>query len=205
MKTPNWALAVGILMMLFGGCSVHGDIQSINGPKLMELQESIMEGMTETVKKADKAETEIETETDSTENNHAEDSVVSFSNSNNEVLYDEITQNMKKMFHVSEFTKVWMVRFGYMGLFVSFIYILGGLFLLIKKSFSLKLAYIALGLSILFSIIKVVVLSADSTGLFFAMATGFSQIFGVIIDIVLLIVIAVSDKQAYQFSRQPQL
>ncbi|MFT7037152.1 MAG: hypothetical protein ACJA2S_005695, partial [Cyclobacteriaceae bacterium] len=38
MKTPTWAIVVGIFLMLFGGCSVTKSIQAINMPDMLEMQ-----------------------------------------------------------------------------------------------------------------------------------------------------------------------
>ena len=40
MKTPTWATVIGILMIVFGGCSVMNDIKSITLPALLEKQKS---------------------------------------------------------------------------------------------------------------------------------------------------------------------
>ncbi len=188
MKTPTWALVVGIMMLLFGSCSLNGDLQSIYSPKMFEIQEKILDGMSDGMKDA---------QSDSTKTNK-EDATETTSNLDDKIMFEKMSENMKDMFHVSDFTKTWMVRFGYIGIIVSIIYILGGLFLLIKKPFSIKLVYVALGLSIIFSIVKVIVLSADSSDSFITMTAGFSEMFGVVFDIILLIVILTSNREVYK-------
>jgi hypothetical protein len=189
MKTPTWGLVTGILMMFFGGCSVMSDVQSINMPSMLEMQQNMLKGITDGIKttNADSVETE---KTDSIENHN--------SRADQALIVDNMGKTMDEMFYMSDFSKTWIVRFGYIGIFVSFIYILGGVFLLIRKKFSLELAYAALGLSILFGVIQSIVLSTNSSNGLMSMSTGFSQVFGIMIDIILVIVIVVSDRTAYK-------
>ncbi len=189
MKTPTWAYVIGIMMMLFGGCSITGDLQSINSPNMLEMQHKMMAGMT--------GETDtIEMDSIGLDINNTIGN--SNSGSSEQQAFKNMAKTMKEMFYVSEFTKKWMVRFGYIGLFFSILYVFAGIFLLVKKTFSIKLAYLALALSILFSVIQAIVLSSDSSGGYISLTSGFSQIFGIIIDIILLVVILVSDKTAYK-------
>lgn len=118
------------------------------------------------------------------------------------VAFQEMAEGMTEMFSMSDFTKTWTVRLGYMGLIVSILYILSGVFLLVKKPFSINLVYGALALSIVFSITESIVLTSDSAGGLMAMAAGFGNFFGIIIDIILLVVVVAMDKTAYDFSAQ---
>lgn len=188
MKTPNWGLVIGILMILFGGCSVSGDLQSINSPNIFDMQQDMLKGMSDGFNTT-VSDSLISTDLDSTQTKRIK--------SDPGKMVEAMSNTMNTMFYMSDFTKTWIVRFGYIGVIVSFIYILGGVFLLVRKPFSLKLAYGALGLSILFSIIQSIVLSLDSSSSLLAMTAGYSQMFGVIIDIILIIVIVSSDKTAY--------
>ena len=43
MKTPTWATVIGILMNVFGGCSVMNDIKSITLPAMLEKQKSLVQ------------------------------------------------------------------------------------------------------------------------------------------------------------------
>ncbi len=89
------------------------------------------------------------------------------------------------------------MRFGYIGIVISLLYALGGILLLTPKRFSIKVVYAALILSILFSVTQTIVLTSDSESGFIAMSKGFSQIFGIIVDIILLSVVFASDKEVY--------
>lgn len=72
-----------------------------------------------------------------------------------------------------------------------------GVFLLLKKPFSIPLVYIALTASMVVTLAQYMVLSSDSSGGILAAVTGTGQLFGIIIDLVLLIVVITVDKSAY--------
>lgn len=196
MKTPTWAIVVGILMLLFGGCGMLQDVQMIN------------------VRKMEKVRKEIVNEMDRQEKVQYTDTVVTYSSDSTDTartvtttttgrgVPPESREAIKKMFHISEHAKTWIERFGWIGLFVSVIYLLGGLFLLLKKRFAPGWAYTALILSIALGITKAVVLSGDRGSGIAGIITGFTQVFSIVIDIVLLIIIAVSSKEV--FRQQPR-
>jgi len=186
MKAPTWGTAIGVMMIIFGGCSVMNDLQSINLPGVLEKQKVIIN--------------------DTIEENAEEDSLVSEqidSLGTPEKDGIDAFQDPKKIAEevltLSEFTKTWIVRFGYIGVGVSLLYILGGIFLLTPRKLSIPIAYAALIVSIAFSGIQAVVLtSSGSASGIIALTSGFSQIFGIIIDIILLSIVFASDKEAYQ-------
>src|SRR6056297_3055003 len=155
MKTPTWAIVIGICLMLFGGCSVTKNIQSIIMPDMLEMQKNMMKKMAGSSTTNSSDSLSASTRVDTADIKGAE-------------MFKNMAEGMQEMFGMSDFTKTWTVRFGYIGLLVSIIYILSGVFLLIKKKFSIKLVYTALILSIVFSGIQSLVLASDSTGGFIA-------------------------------------
>ncbi|MEP4533999.1 MAG: hypothetical protein ABJ004_13000 [Cyclobacteriaceae bacterium] len=179
MKTPTWAIVVGIFLMLFGGCSVSKSIQAINMPDMIEMQTKMMEKMTQS--------------SDSLSNNSI--------NEQTEV-FQGMAEGMQEMFAMSEFTKTWTVRFGYLGIVVAIIYVFSGIFLMVRRDFSIKLAYGALILSMVFSAIQSLVLASDSSGGYISKAAGFGNSFGIILDLILLVVIVAMDKSAFQFNSE---
>lgn len=189
MKTPTWAIVIGICLILLGGCSVTKNIQSIKMPEMLEMQQEMMEKISS-----------------SSTTNYSDSlstlSKVDSSNIQNAEVFKNMTAGMKDIFAISEFTKTWTVRFGYIGLIVSIIYILSGVFLLIRKSFSIKLVCCTLIMSIIFSAIQSFVMASDSTGGFMSKFAGFGNTFGIVIDIILFVVIISIDKSDYQENRK---
>jgi hypothetical protein len=82
-------------------------------------------------------------------------------------------------------------------LFSAALYILGGVFLLVRRNFSIKLAYAVLGISILCSGAQAAVLTSSSSSGIIALSTGLGQVLGIIVDIILLAIIFTQDKEAY--------
>ena len=191
MKAPTWGTVIGILMIVFGGCSVMNDIQSINLPSMMEKQKLIFQE-----KVAEKEAEENLTDSITVEPVDSLDENTR-SEEQNGFFGDDPKESIEKMLNLSEFTKTWIVRFGYIGIVISLLYALGGILLLTPKRFSIKVVYAALILSILFSVTQTIVLTSDSESGFIAMSKGFSQIFGIIVDIILLSVVFASDKEVY--------
>ncbi len=111
---------------------------------------------------------------------------------------DDIEDFMTGMLDVPERVIKWLEIFGYIGLLFSGLYILGGLFLIIIKKFSIKLAYVVLGGNILFSLLKWIVLSGDDVKGFVAFSTGISQAIGMFFGIILLVVIVSCDQSEYE-------
>jgi hypothetical protein len=190
MKTPTWGYIVGVCMMFFGGCGVVSNLQQISTPKVLDMQRKVFDGMANNEKDADSL---VPRSLDSLG--------ITIDQKKLSKAFGKMSKSIESAFHMSDFTRTWMVRFGYIGLFTAVIYILGGVFLLIKRRFSLKLAYGAIVLSILFNITRWLVLTLGSTkDDFVGYTTGSLHLFGLVIDIILIVVIIASDKTAYSLS-----
>jgi len=180
MRTPIWAIVVGICMILFGGCSITKSFQSVNMPNMLEMQEEMMGNLAQPI---------------SIDSLNLPDSVKAAYNSEQVAkTYKNMANGMQKMFAMSEFAQTWSVRFGYIGFVVAIIYIFSGIFLLIRKPFSIKLVYGALVLSIVFSIIQSFVLASDPAVGMMAMSAGFGNVFGIIIDVILIVVVIMMNR-----------
>jgi Na+-translocating ferredoxin:NAD+ oxidoreductase RnfD subunit len=197
MKTPTWAIIVGILMMLFAGCNLLGDIQRVNAPRLLDMQESMFTQITKTIEEAEHEVAEepfIIVHEDSTL--IEEEPMIAIKNDT--MGLTQLTESFSQMLHVSDYMKKWMVRLGYMGMVVSVIYFLGGLFLLIKKKFSIKLVYGAIGLSIVFAVFKSIINTMDDSAGLISVFGNFGNYWSIFIDVILLVIVVASDKSAYE-------
>ncbi len=188
MKTPTWGSVIGILMIVFGGCSALNDVKAISMPEELAKQKEIIR---KTVAEENSKEDSVRLEDI--------DSLATSKTSEDEIPFFG-KQSVEEILNLSEFTKTWIVRFGYIGAFASLLYMLGGVFLLVPKSFSIKLVYAALVVSILCGGAQAAVLTSSSSSGIIAITTGLSQIFGILVDIILLAVIFSSGKEAYSGS-----
>lgn len=190
MRIPTWAYVVGVCMILFGGCSLTQDIQSINVRSMMEAQMAMLENL----------EGEIEVEIEETDSLSTSDSTFTASDSIGTDMGEGITnmaEGIKDIFNMSDYAIKWTIRFGYIGLFLSLLYIFGGVFLMVKRKFSIKLAYTALLASIVFSIVQTLVMNADPTNNFVSQMSSLGYLFGMFLDLILLVVILACDKSAF--------
>lgn len=163
-------------------------------PTILEFQKNVFEGVAEGFERAN-VDSILQKSTDSTALRTNKGYPLQL---NPTKIFKGASNAVNKILYMSDFTKTWMIRFGYLGLIMGLLYIIGGVFLLILKPFSVNLAYGVLILSIIFSVIQALTLSGDASRGIVALTAGFSHAFGIIIDIVLIVVILASDKTAYQ-------
>ncbi len=170
MKTPTWGTVIGIIMIFFGGCGALNDMKTISMPEELARQKELM--------KSTVAEKEVEK--DSVRYGNIDSLTSTSTKDDEEISFFGKKQSVEEMLELSAFTKTWIVRFGYIGVFASLLYLLGGIFLLIKKTFSIKLVYAALIISILCSGAQTAVLTSSSSSGIIAASTV-SQIFSSLI------------------------
>ena len=92
--------------------------QSVYMPQMMEMQKKFMDKIVESG----------EFEKDS----------LSFTYDSDTEKLKNVTESMQEIFALSEFSKKWIVRFGILGILIAMVYILSGVFLLVKRSFSIN-------------------------------------------------------------------
>jgi hypothetical protein len=109
----------------------------------------------------------------------------------------DLKSTIEKYMYMTDYFKRWSVIIGYAGLLVSMIYIVAGIFFFYRKKISILIGFIALGLSIVFSISKILVFAGDSSSELILGTIKYSTFFGVFIDIVLLVILLISDKTYY--------
>lgn len=211
MKTPGWGIFVGIMMILFGGCGALQDVQAIYSKKIMEM-EGFKESMTYEAdydpadsldRETDEIQDELEDEMEALDSKIEEDSKERAnsegmdSDSTSRRDRKEMPEKVRKMLNISDHYKTWIQRFGYIGMFFSLLYIITGVFMIVRQRFSLKLAYATLGSCILFALIQIFVLTMGEKNVL-TMASSAAVGFGILIDIILLVIIAACDTEAYE-------
>ena len=206
-QTPTWAIIVAILMMLVGGCGIKNDAQSINIRTFLSLKDKIVnkietkknrtskESIDTNLSANIKEETIDSGDVDYAENVVSEDTLKSDSSKSDDEI--NVKEMVDDMLNIPEETIVSIIRFGYIGLFFSFLFIVGGIFLLIKKKFSLKLAYGVIAANIVFAIIKWTVLSGKG-GTLLSIGNSVGAAFTIFIALILFIVIVSCDKSHYE-------
>ena len=210
-QTPTWAIIVAILMMLIGGCGIKNDIQYINIRSMLAMKDKFMNKIDASIEKEKDSlaavspdAVAVDTLTMDTISEEAEDDFVNTDTSAIDINgekkdINEVKDMIEGFLDVPEETIQWMIRLGYIGLFFSVLFLVGGLFLLIKKDFSIQLAYTVLGANIAFSIFKWVMLSGKG-GSILAISNSIGAAFSIIISIIVGIIIVSCDKSHYEES-----
>jgi len=204
MKTPTWATTIGIIMIVLGACSVRNDLKSISLPEDLALAKSIIQKQRREAKERkekDASTKKIDSLSTQADSLKAKIDEESEPDSDDSISFGGRKEPVEKIMELTPFTKKWIVNFGYIGLFASVLYILGGVFMLVKRNFSIKLAYAVLAISILTSGAQAGFLTSSSSSGVIALSMGLSQLGGIVIDIVILAVIFSSDKEAYNIPK----
>ncbi len=115
--------------------------------------------------------------------------------------FDRMAESMEKMWNTPVWFGAWSVLFGVIKLMVCGFGLFAYISLLQVKPYAVKFVYWALGLAIGLTLIKGAVSVASMS--FMVMAMGIGSIFGLMVNIVLLIVVGISDKSAYRQAAHP--
>jgi hypothetical protein len=185
MKRPTWATIVGVLGIIFGCFGIIGAGQEMLMPNILKMQKEIF---------AQVEKSAIEEQTrkknigligdDQRVQNQDPD------------LSPEVFKSVSKMWEFPDWFGPWSVFAGFARAIVSALYLLASIWLLQKKSISIRWFYWAAGSSIALWIIKGIVAMAALSFLGMAMMVGGA--FGALIDIILIIVVATGNKAAFR-------
>jgi hypothetical protein len=181
-KAPTWGMVVGILGICFGALGLMGGGYELMMPMMMSMQKKMMEGMRQSVKERPQASAEEGKQ-------KAEAPKV-----DPEAVFKTMEDFMSG--------PPWYEKFSYinggMQLLLSALYILASAFLLLARRGAATFFIWVAAISALRSLTAVVVgLSAGSFLAFWSVASGTA---GLAIDLVLIAIVAVSDRSPYRTS-----
>ena len=187
-------------MIIFAGCTAKDGIEAINTPRLLERGGDLIgDALRERGVPQDSID-QVVHRLDSLTGRSKKDSIFTddeIESMDKNAIEKYVIRNIGDVFNLSEHTKKWMVRFGYIGIVVALIYAAGGLFMLIMKPFSIHLAYAALIISIVYALARAITLANDAGDLI-TLSSYVESGISVVIDIVLILVIFSSDKYEYE-------
>lgn len=107
----------------------------------------------------------------------------------------EMMKVLKEFWDMPPWMQTWAIVFGCVWIVVNVFYLLSGIMLLQMKPYSVRLIIFALGLKMLVGVVQGVTAVSDGSLIGFMFMAG--SIFGFVIDLVLLIVVLISDKRAF--------
>jgi len=202
MQKPTWAVAVGIIGIVMGCFGLLGSGQTMMMPTIFEMQKQIFSEMRdadwEKIEHAgNRADTEkgVEQQGEGSGETAAAKSATGKCRSRPPV---EMFGFMEKFWNFPPWFKTWSLAAGITGIFVSGFYIFASILLLLVRKNGIRLFYWAAGISIALSLAKGI------AGVMANPLIGVSMmvwsIVGIVISVVLIIVVATSDKQAFGYA-----
>ena len=196
MKRPPWATVVGILGIIFSCLGILSAGGEIIMPHVMELQGEMMSVMEEhSAQMTARMKSEM----------GAKESDGPSSGDSQAAPFPGpppgMFKAMKRMWEVPQWYGTWALVSGILKALFCGLLLFASIGLLQTTPSSVPLFYWGAGLSIAMGVVKAVV--AVSALAFMGMMMTFGGIFGTMIDIVLLVVVATGDKRAFRVVTQP--
>ena len=182
MKRPTWATIVGILAIIFGGVGIFGGALEMAMPSMLEVQNEMIVSFSEsiTLDSKDTSKMSLEIEKDGEKQ---------------KVDMSKIFEDMHEQFQFPNWYISWAMVIGLISMAAAALYFLSGIFILMTKSYSIKMLYIAIGVSIFWALFKIIIYS--QSGNFMLMAKTPNSVASLFIDIILIIVVLVGSKEAF--------
>ena len=209
MKRPGWAIAVGIIMLLFGGCGAFNRTTEIMMPDINAMmEESISDAKNDIDSELDP---EKAARRDSVKASNAK-KIGDLSEKDRKILDmisdtilvdDDNNIDMEATIlqtsFISDYRKTWMVRFGYIGLFIAILFIVGGIMLLGFKKNTIPIVIAAIALSMVVNIFQIFIYNADNeSGSLIGTFSNIGFYVSLAFDILLLILVLVLDKSFFK-------
>lgn len=188
MQRPTWATVIGILAIIFGSFGVLGGGQEMIMPQMLKFQK----GMFSTI--GEQMEKELSRELRRAEEKG--DTRALEKKRDDQEMAREMMGMFESMWDLPQWFAGFSVGTGVLKILISALYLLAGIWLLQVKPVAIKLFYWAAGASIALALLKGVALL--TTGSFFGMLMLAGGVFSAVIDVVLIIVVATADKEAFQ-------
>ena len=177
MNRPAWATVVGIIGIILGCFGILGGGQTMMMPQVVEMQKEMFTTMQEAAEKQGAANAQ-------------------------EAPPEEMFAFMERMWATPDWYGTFCVVAGIVAVCVSGFYIFASIRLLQTKPEAIRLFYVAIGLAIGMAIVKAV--GAMATMTFMGMSMAMGGVFGLVINVVLLIVVITGDKEAFAVQQAQQ-
>lgn len=190
MKRPTWATVVGILGIIFGCLGILSAGPEMLMPKMAKFQKQLFSDIEKTI------EADIEKK-------KARQSHQGGGHQADVEFPKEIFKSISQMLDFPEWYGTWSIIAGILKLLVSALYLFASIRLLQTRLSGTKLFYWAAGSSIVLGALKASVAIFVASFMSIAMMVG--GMFGVVIDIVLILVVASGNKAAFYSQIPPPL
>lgn len=188
MKRPTWATVVGIIGVIIGVFGILGAGQTIVMPSLMEMQKDLMVTMQKNIQEADRQRMVAATRAGK---NPTGPSIAA---PMPPAL--DLTKLLEKLWNFPPWFKTWSLISGIISAVISGFYLFSAIALLSVKKHAISCVYGALGTAAVWTIIRSLITVKAMGTMGYLMFSG--SVMGIVVHMVLLIVVATSNKDAYQ-------
>ncbi len=179
-QRPSWVTGVAITAIIFSCFGLINGAQEIVMPQMLdaqkEMMQTVIDGFTE------------ELESQNIENNPEAREAQEFIQS--------MFGMLNNIFDLPQWYQSWLVMSGILSLLINGFYLFAAIWLLQLRPPSVALMYVALPLSIILGIVKLVMAHRALSGIAFLMMSG--SIIAIVIELVLLIVLLAANKAAFK-------
>lgn len=181
-KTPTWGSVIGVLGIIFGALGMLGGTYELIMPKMIDMQQEMMVAM--------KEQAQAEQKRKSQQPNYPDDS-----SKKSDVDPTAMFDSMEKMWRIPPWYRTWSLVNGALALILGAAYILAAIFLIIVRAGAPTIFVGVAGLSIIRNLAALGL--GISAGSFVAFWSASSSAMGLLIDLVLVIIVLVSDRSPY--------
>jgi len=192
---------VGVLGIIFSSLGIFGAGQEIMMPSLMKFQRQMFSTMTTAMEREAQRAARRKADAESPEESTVPD------DDNAAAAGAEVPvamfKSMQQMWAFPEWYGMWSVISGMIKLVLCGLYLFASIAMLQTKPFSIPLFYAVAGACVVLGLAKAVM--AISTLSFMAMGMMMSGMFGAVIDLVLIMVVATGDKEVFTAKAPPPL
>lgn len=182
MSRPSWVSAVGILGVIFSCFGILGSIQEITLPQTMKMQKEMFHSFEQAAAKNEASKNQDAPQHSGQEKQHSADS--------------QAFKTFEKLWDLPEWFSTWSVFSGSAKAIISAFYLYAAISLLLLKPSSIRLFYWAAGASIALCVAKSIVATFATSFIGIAILSGSAA--GALIDVVLLVIVATSEKDVFR-------
>lgn len=170
MNRPPWVTIVGIFGIILGSFGILGGGQMMTAPLMMDFQQAFMTDMQGSMNQA----------------------AAQSQGGPNPVVFNTM---MQRMFQVPDWFRTWCIAAGIVSAMVSGYYVFASIRLLQMAPTAVRTFCTAAGIAIFWGVARTSVAIASMSVMAFNFIGG--AMFGIVINVVLLIVVATGDKTAF--------
>lgn len=203
MSRPTWVLIYSIFLFLIGGCSFFNNLGDTQADNINAMMEKAFQEKSDSTTESKKFKVNARMDTMSQAKKDSVKQELERIFGKDGLIVDEndnidMSATMRNTSKISDYRKSWTIKFGWIGVLFSILFVVGGILMLIKSKITIPFIITILSTSMAFGLFQFFIYKADvESGNLVAMSSKFGIFFGLGIDVILLIVFMVVDKSYF--------